>query len=700
MAELKTDKDDAIFTEAKDRFDKTLDFYMPEYERGEEDVEFANGEQWDASTVKDRDGRPCLTENHCMPFIEQVVNGARETRPSVKVAPVDDEGDPKTAETFKGLIRNIERQSKASIAYDMGVQNAVSSGYGWLRVETDYTDPLSFTQEAKITSVPDWKSAMLDPSSEMIDGSDAEYGFIYKDIEKKIFEDEYPDHDPMDFDGTESEDEDKVRIVEYFYKQYEEKELVEVFLKDGTTRALLREQVEEIPEEYFAYELQSRQTKIPTVKWCKLYGGGILETSEWLGQYIPIIPVYGKRIWRDGRLKSYSFITHAKDVQRMLNTIISTIAEVVAAQPKNQPHIGAVGQFDSDPNWVNANTANLAVLQYDPVWVTDEATGQSMLAPPPQKSMPMQVSPALFQIYQNAVQSMNAALGMYEENRGDESNAISGVAIKSRQLRGDKSTFHFIDNLACSIRHVGVVLVDLIPKLYNTKQVKRIVGTDDKEKTITVDPSAQTNADEGIYNLNAGKYDVDVDVGPSYATQQQEFLDISKTMMQADPTYVQVAGDKMIEAAGGPHAEVIAERLRANMPPAMQSDDPMAAKMVELMKQLEASQKELEMAMAALDNKRKNEEFENQIKSGELKVKATDSETKRIETLAKIEEMKLKAQGAESEALADFADAIMEMDAEQQSVRNALPMIMSKLSQIDMLLAQQAKNPPEGSPPQ
>lgn len=663
---------EGVFEEAKERFEETFEHYETEYLNAEEDVNFALGMQWPESELRKRaaDSRPALIENHCLPFVEQIVNTAREMRPAIKVSPVDDQGDIDTAEVYKGAIRNIERQSKASVAYDTSVQNSVMSGYGWIMIDVDYDDPLSFTQEAKIVNVPDWRSCMIDRSATMIDGSDAEFGFHYTDIPEDEFEERWPDKDKSSFDGYWSCDEGDVRVVDYYYKEYEEEHIFECFLADGTTAVLTKEQKEAAEAMGLIVQvLQDRKTRIPTVKACKLYGGGELEKTEWLGQYIPIIPVYGKLVWHEGRLRSYSLIRQAKDPQRMLNIVETTIAEIVGSQPKSQPTVGAVGQFNTDERWANANIENYATLEYDPVLITDD-NGQSMLAPPPQKQMPMQIPPALFQIKANAVLGVSSALGMFEENRGEESNAISGIAVKARQIRGDKATFHFIDNLACSIRHVGVILIDLIPKIYNKKQIMRIIGSDDKEKIVTVDPNAQTDKTQGIYNLGAGKYDVDVDVGPSYATQQQEFLDISKELLRVTPEYAAIAGDKIIEAAGGPYADVISERIRANMPAELQSDDPMAMKVLELSKALQASQKETENALIALDTKKKNEEFDNQIKAGELQIKKSEAETDRLMTLAKIEEMRLKAQGAESEALADISEAVMEIGAMLQNMQN------------------------------
>ena len=119
----------------------------------------------------------------------------------------------------------------------------------------------------------------------------------------------------------------------------------------------------------------------------------------------------------------------------------------------------------------------------------------------------------------------------------------------------------------------------------------------------------------------------------------------------------------------------------------------MAMKVMELMKQLEGAKEEQMTLMAALDNKKANEQEELNIKKGELAIKQEEAKTKRIETLAKIEEMKLKAEGNEQEALADFADAISDMDADRQTDKEVLSLILSKLEQLDGAMTQRAEQP-------
>jgi len=71
--------------------------------------------------------------------IRQVVNDARQNRPSIKVLPKDSKADIETAEVISGLIRNIEQSSNADVAYDTAIDAAVSGGFGYWRVDLDYS---------------------------------------------------------------------------------------------------------------------------------------------------------------------------------------------------------------------------------------------------------------------------------------------------------------------------------------------------------------------------------------------------------------------------------------------------------------------------------------------------------------------------------------------------------------------------------
>ncbi|MEK6298769.1 MAG: hypothetical protein V4793_46980, partial [Paraburkholderia tropica] len=91
----------------------------------------------------------------------------------------------------------------------------------------------------------------------------------------------------------------------------------------------------------------------------------------------------------------------------------------------------------------------------------------------PQREQPPVGASAYLTGMQTAQQELMMSSGQYQEQFGQQSNAQAGVAIQARQRQGDRATYHFIDNVARSIRYTGRVLIDLIPKIYDTARVVR-----------------------------------------------------------------------------------------------------------------------------------------------------------------------------------------------------------------------------------
>ena len=99
--------------------------------------------------------------------------------------------------------------------------------------------------------------------------------------------------------------------------------------------------------------------------------------------------------------------------------------------------------------------------------------------------------------------------------------------------------------------------MDLIPKIYDTRRVARIIGVDGETDHAEIDPSQdvpvkkivdeQGNTIKKIYNPGVGKYDVCVTTGPSYMTKRQESLESMSQLLQGNPELWAVAGDLFIK---------------------------------------------------------------------------------------------------------------------------------------------------------
>jgi hypothetical protein len=245
---------------------------------------------------------------------------------------------------------------------------------------------------------------------------------------------------------------------------------------------------------------------------------------------------------------------------------------------------------------------------------------------------------------QTAQQELMMASGQYQEQFGQQSNATAGVAIQARQRQGDTATYHFIDNVARAIRYTGRILIDLIPKIYDTRRVVRILGEDGTETFATLDPEAthpvslpngsqapSEKQREGmdvqlIYNPTIGRYDVTVEVGPNFETRRQEAFNALTQIMSQDKDLMKVAGDLLFKAADFPMADDVAERLNRTIPPAIKGEGPtpqeqdMQKKMQQMGQMIEHLSQQLQDARTGKD-------------TDELQIKAYDSETKRLQAL-------------------------------------------------------------------
>src|SRR6185503_17284398 len=155
---------------------------------------------------------------------------------------------------------------------------------------------------------------------------------------------------------------------------------------------------------------------------------------------------------------------------------------------------------------------------------------------------------------------------------------------------GDVSTFHYIDNLNRAMRHAGRILLDLIPKVYATPRVVRILGPDGKALAVAVnqpaaptgrtgDPASelgQVGEIEKIYDLTVGKYDLTVSSGPSFTSRREEAANQMIELIQAYPAAAPVLGDLLAKNLDWPGADEVAERLQSILPPQARGADPQA----------------------------------------------------------------------------------------------------------------------------
>jgi len=627
-----------------------------------DDLKFAGGDQWPVEIQNSRllESRPYLTINKIDAYCRQITNQQRQQRPRMKAHGMNNDSDEKVAEIITGICRHIENQSDADAAYDNAFDFAVRMGWGYWRITHDYPRPDSFDQEIYIKRIENPFMVYFDPNSNEPDGSDAEKCLITEVISKEAFRKMYPGADdgagfnPRGTGDSQSEwiTREDIRVAEYFYT--ERKRMKLLLLSDGTTCYEDEKPKETVMQDAGIYVVSKRETIKKQIKWCKLTGMQILEQSDWVGKYIPVVPVYGQQLIVDSKKKKFGLTRMAKDPQRMYNFWSTALTESVALAPKAK-FLLAEGQDEGhEMEWNTANVKSMPVLRYK------QTDSDGKPAPVPTRIQPEPPPAGIITALQGLDGDLKAVVGIYDPTQLPNGNQ-SGKAINGMQQQSDMTNFHYYDNLTRSIRQTGRIIVDLIPHIYDKERVLRIIGADGKGELVTLNkPSVDEQGVEKVLNdVTVGEYDIVMETGPGYASKRAEAVDSMMGLFQAEPALVQVAGDLLIRNMDFPGADVIADRLAASnpmaqiddksdVPPQVQMQLAQSKKMIQDLEQ-QISQMTMDMKYRASVEEYK-QQAETQRKQMDIDVRREDTHIRtatqaqdtviKTETQKEIEQMK------------------------------------------------------------
>lgn len=667
--------DDDIVTEARKRFEYAEKTFSSTRLQAVEDTKFYaadsdNGWQWPDEIRKQRqfDKRVCLTVNTTAQHVNQIVNQIRQSRPACRVLPVDNYADKKTAEILSSLIRNIQSSSGGDDAHDIAAEHAVVGGDGYWRIITEYENPASFEQVIKIKPILNPQLVYIDPDAKEIDKSDAMWGFIFEDISKEQFKREHPEIDPSSWQPNKTHwvSEETFRQAEYFYCEWVKD--TALLLADGSTllESKIHENVTRDGNMLYMADGQSmeivkeRETERKQWHWCKLVGGHDepIDSTEWAGEYLPIINVVGKEINVNGEVIRKGVVRDLKDPARMLNYSYSETVQTLALQNK-VPYLAPAEAIEGyEQIWGAANLENRAFLPYNAI----DDDGNPI--PMPQRQQPAVMPSAQVQLLQLSTEEMRAASGQQNANFGIKSEASSGVGIQRLKSQGEIATFHFPDNLARGLRYEARILIDLIQKIYDTKRIVRVLGLDGKQASAVLDPQhpqPYSEIDIGeqdiqkIFNPQIGTYDVVIDTGPSFQTQRQEAFAALTELAGRSPALLNVAGDIIMRAADFPMADELAKRLEKTLPPNLQDQKGGAEQ------QLAQAQQQMQQAQQQLQT------MQQQMQMMQQKVQEAESGQAKIQL-----EGQLKMQLAQLDAQIQEKKLAIEAELKQrQSERDA-----------------------------
>ena len=648
--------------EALRLFGESLDALDEQRTQIEEDLEFSDPsdpKQWSDEERRAREGdpggmRPCLTFDQLGQYISNV-SGQIETRPpSLHALPAGGGSDKQVAEHLDGHYRHIEYASRAtSEHYQSAMLSAARCGVGYLVVRPEFTDRALGYQEPRITSEPDPLRVVLDPWSIRLDGSDATFGFILTPFSAREFKRKWPKAKPLSFsadaEAKGGEDErESIIVAEQWLIDDQTKDMLICQDAEGMEYSLSAEDATLSQQNGQPVNVIGQyKDKVRRVMWSRMNAEEELEKAEeYPANNIGIVPVYGYVGYADGRLKYCGIARRARDPQKAYNYHQSEIRAYMSQAPKS-PWIApasAIGPYKD--LWDRASIDSRAVLPFQD-W---DAENQRAVQAPFRTPLAINLQSHI-QAAQQAKEDIQASIGMYQANLGAPSNESSGVAIESRKQQGEASTSHFQSHLAVSIAACGRIVLDMLPKLVDTKRQMRILGFDGTPGDVTLDPQqpqpAMETPDGGIsINPNIGRYDVRVVVGASFSTQRTQSQAAFSEMMRNNPGMTAAIAPLWAKTLDIADSDKLAQVFTAMAPPEVRAIlQPAGAKesgpgKAELAQQLEQCKQALQEAIQHAHDAQQDadraiataaeEKRLAAVRERELNIKAYDAETNRL----------------------------------------------------------------------
>lgn len=644
-----------ILKRVKAKFKRWQEFEGGFVSQYKADVKFVHGDsvnkwQWEDRIVLDREDRPTLTINVTRVHCALVTNEMRRSPPSIMIKPTGLGATGESAKTLGGLVREIQRSSRAIQIYVKAGESAVHGGVGYWRVVSEWAGPKAWVQNIRVRSVQDATKCGLDTNAKEPNGRDANWGFIYEDIPNDEIEELYPEipEDAVGEQNTVVEGNwgeltwvmDKTtRVCEWYEREHYQDTLVGYYL-DGTEQAEFASKIDDQTLRALRAHPLTRVRPVTRcrVMWYKIVGDRVVDHKEVPGEYVPIVRVVGEEVVVDGQLDRKGMVRNLMDPQRNLNYWTSAGAEQVALQSKT-PYIGPKRAFENNPQWADANVKNYAYLPYND-W--DEDNNRQIQAPA--RPQAPQMADAYIRGLQIAEQHMREASGQHENTEGKEDNAISGRAILARKAQGDVATYNFGDELANGVEHTGAIILSMVPVVYDTPRMLRIVHDDNSEEEVKLDPRMQApysaaqspgeeNTKEIAINPAIGTYDVEAKSGPDFATQREWAVEAMTQLLAQNKELWTVIGDLAVKNMDFPGADDMAERIRRTINPAVLGEGPTQSEQV-----LQAQLAQMQQVMQSLVDQLAQSQQKQENIDEELTIDAYNAETERIKQMGNAQE--------------------------------------------------------------
>lgn len=524
--------------------------------------------QWEPDIISKFSGKPRYTFDECNPVVDDIMGEMESMDFDVKVAPATGQATKDIAQTYEGIIRNIENISKARFIYNSAAKIAVGTGLSGWRIVADYRDDDSFQQDLMIKPLPNvCDTVWFDPAFTMQTAADANYCYVLTSMTRADYDKKYPKGSGLSVGQN-------IRQQAYSYKKPHEVIIGEYLYKKKKTRelALLSNGAVMVIDDAFELikdELQNAGITIVKTRkrpyhmvYQRLFDGGdwLSEAQDTVFSDLPIIPVFGNFRISENKVIYWGITEKLMDAQRVINFSESRKIEEVALSPREKTWM-TKDQAKSPDVRKSLRTLN---TNAEPVQFYDHVDGQ---APPFQHGM-TQSNPGLVETTASARSFIERTSSTFDEARGRAPAQRSGVAIGLLQTKSDNPKRKWFTSMEIALTQTCCVLVKAIPRVYSTQQEMRLANQDGSTTVVTIKDrirDEQTGQIVEVLDLSKGSYSVTCSAGPAFTSRQQETVTAINELAAIDPSIIQIGADVLLNNINAPGIDEIAERKRAMM---------------------------------------------------------------------------------------------------------------------------------------
>lgn len=586
LAETNTHPMDA--EPARDELCRLLEWYH--YEKDKQsanrlemamDADFYDNLQWDpedAQVLRDRGQMP-LVYNEVAPMVDWVIGTERRTRVDWRVMPRA-EDDVETADVKTKVLKYVADINRVQFNRSRAFADAVKAGVGWLD-DGVRDDP---TEDVLYSKCEDWRNVLWDSSAYEHDLSDGRYVFRWRWVDEDIAVAMFPDRADQIRQGVED-------AQNHLHSDWEEDTWYtadEILngVKSGTLRAsgtgpmvdAKRRRVKLIECQYrkpvtakiiVSGPLKGaffNQQDGALVNALTQVGGSIVDKvvmrvhmavfteahmiamgpSMFRHNRFSLTPVWCYRRGRD-RLP-YGIIRRVRDVQQDLNKRASKALfmlntnQIIADEGAVEDWNVLRDEADRPDGLMIKKAGKELLIRRD----TDAATGQ-------------------IQMMTLDAQSIQKSAGVSQENLGRQTNAVSGEAIKARQLQGSVVTTEPFDNLRLATQVQGEKQLSLVEQFYTEEKVVRLTGAKGALEWVKVNmPEMQADGSVRFINdITASMADFVVSEADYAGTMRQVmFESLNQLATRLPPEVALRLMTIAMEFSDLPNKDEVAEQLR------------------------------------------------------------------------------------------------------------------------------------------